>query len=141
MANILQAKDFNIEKVKCGAIRINDNQGKSVWISYENSKLVMQSPEMLAPFGISKWDKEKGGQKSELTLSFQGKEGRKSLQQFYDNLKAIDEKMITEALVNAGAWLKQPNATEPVLRALYTSTLRQAKDKNGDPTTKWADNF
>jgi len=141
MANILQAKDFNIEKLKCGSLRVNDNQGKSVWISYENSKLVLQTPEMLAPFGISKWDKEKGGQKSELTLSFQGKEGRPALQKFYENLKEIDDKMISEALTNAGAWLKQPNATEPVLRALYTPIVRQAKDKNGDVTAKWADNF
>lgn len=140
MAGILPS-DFSVSKIKCGNLRTLDNGGKIVWISYENGPLIFQTPEMVAPFGISQWDNDKGGKKTELALSFKGKEARPNLEKFYENLAALDAKMVTEAFENSPSWFKK-KTSEEVLKELYTPIIRHAKDKNtGEITDKYAATF
>jgi hypothetical protein len=140
MAGIIP-NDFALTKLKCGNLRILDNGGKIVYISYDNGPLIMQTPEMVAPFGISQWDNDKGGKKSTLDLSFKGKESRPNLERFYENLEALDKKIVSEAFENSPSWFKK-KTSEEVLKELYTPILRHAKDKNtGEITNKYPSTF
>ena len=140
MAGILP-NDFSVSSIKCGNLRTLDNGGKIVWISYDNGPLIFQTPEMVAPFGISQWDNDKGGKKTELALSFKGKESRPNLEKFYENLAAMDAKLVTEAFENSPSWFKK-KTSEEVLKELYTPIIRHAKDKNtGEITDKYAATF
>lgn len=140
MAGILP-NDFTVSKLKCGSLRVLDNGGKIVWISYDNGPLILQTPEMVAPFGLSQWDNDKGGKKITLDLSFKGKESRHNLSKFYENLAAIDERMVHEAFENSASWFKK-KTSEEVLKELYTPIIRHAKDKNtGEITDRYPATF
>jgi hypothetical protein len=142
MAGIIP-NEFSIEKVKYSPLKILENGGKAIWVSYENAPLIFQTPEMITPFGISKWDNSDkgGGKKYTLDMSFKNKESREILNKFYENLLVLDEKLVKDAFENSMSWFKK-KSSEAVLKELYTPIIRHAKDKNtGDITDKFPPTF
>ena len=140
MAGVLP-NQFDIAKVNFSNLKTLDNGGKIVWISYEDGPLILQTPEMTAPFGVSNWDNDKGGVKSTLNLSFKGKEGREVLNKFFENMNDLDSKMINSAFENSPTWFKKQQS-EAVIKELYTSIICHAKDKNtGEITDRYPPTF
>jgi hypothetical protein len=134
MAAVLPT-DFDVSKVNFSNMRTLDNGGKVVYVSYQNGPLIFQTPEMVAPFGVSKWDNDKGGNKFTLDLSFKGMDTRDVLKKFYDNLEAMDTKVLQGAKENSKAWFKKEQS-ETVLRELMTKIIREPKDPKYPPTFK-----
>lgn len=133
--------DFDISNVKYSAVRSLDNGGKVIYLSYNGAPLVLQTPEMHAPFGISKWDNEKGGNKVTVDLSFKGKDTRPVLAKFFENFGALDEKLVKDGAENSVTWLKKKYA-ENVVKEFYTPIIKYAKDKNtGEPSDKYPPTF
>ncbi len=142
MSTITLAKEFDINNVSSSDIRTLDNGGKVAYMSYNGAPLILQTPTMSAPFGLSTWDNDgKGPLKYSLDLSFKGMDRNAGLQTFYNVLEAIDKKMIEDGLANAASWFKGKKVSKDVLEALYTPLIRHAKDKNGDITDKYPPTF
>lgn len=134
MAAILP-NDFDVSKVNFSTMRTLDNGGKVVYLSYLNGPLIFQTSEMITPFGISKWDNDKGGNKYTLDLSFKGMDTRDVLKRFYNNLESVDTCVLQGAKTNSKTWFKKEQS-ETVLRELMTKVIREAKDPKYPPTFK-----
>lgn len=101
--------------------------------TFENGYI--QTPRMALPFGVSVLDVNDGGQmrkKYSLDASFRGKESNPQLQQFWDFVKAFDDRVIEEAVKNSEAWFGK-KMSEEVIREFYRGWRKEAKDP------KWAD--
>ena len=142
MNSITLAKDFDISKVSYNDVRMLDNGGKVVYVSYNKAPLVLQTPTMYAPFGIQKWTND-GRDKYTLNLSFRGKDNSKALQSFYDVLYDLDSKLVEDGFKNQQTWFKgKKYNSKEVLEALYTPLITPAKDKTtGDITDKYPATF
>lgn len=147
MSTITLAKEFNINNVSFSDVRTLDNGGKVVYLSYKNldnkpAPLILQTPQMNVPFGLSTWDNDgKGPLKYSLDLSFKGMDKSVGLQNFYNVLESLDKRLIEDGLANAPTWFKGKKVTKDVLEALYTPLIRHAKDKNGEVTDKYPPTF
>lgn len=133
MAGLLP-NEFDASKISFGNVKVNENKGKSIYVGYDNGPLIFQTPEMVAPFGVSKWDKENGGDKFSLNLSFKGKEVREPLNKFFENLNVLNETLIQGAKNNSEVWFGNVKS-EIVLRELITPVISYSKEKDKYPPT------
>lgn len=137
MESIVPFTDFNAANVKLSKLRTLDNGGKVVYLSYNDKPLVLQTPEMVAPYGLSKWDNEgKGPAKYTLDLSFKGMDTRDLLKKFHKSLQDFDANMIKSGLEHSEEWFKKKYNSKEVVEALYTCVLRRAKDNKYPDTFK-----
>jgi len=142
MDSIVLPSDFDVSNISYSEPRVLDNGGKVIYVSYNKKKLIVQTPEMVAPFGLSKWNNEgKGNDKYSLDLSFKGKESREMLSKFFDGFRALDKKLVEDGLKNCQTWLKKTYKSVDVVEALYTPIIKFAKDKNGDINDKYPPTF
>jgi hypothetical protein len=107
-------------------------------MSFNKSPIVLQTPEMVAPYGVSNWNDNK----HTLDLSFKGKETRENLNTFFEKMVALDKKLVQDGLQNSMTWLKKTYKTVDAVEALYTPMVKYAKDKNtGEITDKYPPTF
>jgi hypothetical protein len=146
MESIILPTDFDISKVSFGDVRVLDNGGKVVYVSYNKAPLIVQTPEMSAPFGLQNWQNpgdSKPSNKYTMDLSFKGMDGRKTLKAFHDMLNDLDNKLIEDGFKNQQSWFKGKKlASTDVVEALYTRMVKVARDKStGEPTDKYPPTF
>lgn len=144
MNTITLAKDFDVSKIHYNDVRMLDNGGKVVYVSYNKAPLVLQTPEMSVPFGMQKWPNEKGGpDKYVLDLSFKGKDSRSSVSMFYNVLESLDKKLVEDGFANQSTWFKGKKlASTDVVEALYTPIVKHPKDKvTGEFTDRYPATF
>lgn len=144
MESILLPKAIDVSKLTYGNLRNLESGGKVVYIGYDGKPLYIQTPEMVAPFGMSTWNADKSYLKDKHTIemSFKGKENRASLQYFYGFLEQMDNKIIDDAMSNAMTWFKKKFTSREVVEAVYTPMLKFPKDKDtGEITDKYPPTF
>jgi hypothetical protein len=145
MANtnsITLAKEFDASKITYSDVKMLENGGKVVYVSYNKAPLVLQTPEMSAPFGMQNWNND-NRIKYTMDLSFKGMDRRVGVQTFYNVLESLDNKLVEDAFKNQATWFKGRKITSPeVASALYTPLIKHAKDKDtGEVTDKWPPTF
>lgn len=138
MDSIIQAKEFDIKHVRLGKLRTLDNGGKIVYVEYKGKPLLVQTPKLKAPFGLSNWEG-----KYSIDLSLAGYDGsNESAAAFFKALSALDDFMLEEGMQNGMAWFKRKMPNKDVVDALYTRNVKFAKDKNtGEITDKYPPTF
>lgn len=149
MDSIILPSQLNVQNIKYGTPRTLDNGGKMIYLAYNNGPIVLQTPEMIAPFGLSKWDNDKGDSSSNrsstkysLNLSFKGMDGRPLLKTFYDKMSELDDKLIEDGQVNSFDWLKKKGVSKEVVKELYTKLVSYPIDKStGEVSTKYPPTF
>jgi hypothetical protein len=150
MDTILIPNQIDLSKIKYGAVKTNPIGGKSIYVSHNNSTMLIQTPEMRSPFGLSKWDKkekgadgvEKDSFKYDLLLGFDGMESREMLNTFYNKMSELDTKLIADGMENSMNWLGKKMTSTEVVEELYTPLVRQSRDKNtGEINNKYPANF
>lgn len=150
MDTILIPNQIDLSKIKYGAVKTNPIGGKSIYVSHNNSTMLIQTPEMRSPFGLSKWDKkekgadgvEKDSFKYDLLLGFDGMESREMLNTFYKKMSELDTKLIADGMENSMNWLGKKMTSTEVVEELYTPLVRQSRDKNtGEINNKYPANF
>lgn len=141
-SNITLAKDFDSSKLTYSDVKVLDNGGKTLYVSYNRAPLVLQTPEMSAPFGMQKWTND-NRDKYTLDLSFKNMDNRPPLQVFYDALNKIDTQLVEDAFKNKDSWFKGKKLPSlDVVEALYTPLIKHAKDKDtGEVTDKYPPTF
>jgi hypothetical protein len=148
-------KDIDLAHLSYGTIKSNDNGGKSIFIGYKKQPLVLQIPDMSAPFGVNKWPNVAssiggggagggGGpnpavpEKYSLDLSFKGAEDRPAIKALLDVVTALDDKLVEDAMLNSQAWFKKKYPSKEVVQALYTPIVKHSKDRDtGEITNKY----
>ena len=142
MDSIILAENFHVEQITYGTPRINDNGGKSIYLSFHKRPIVLQTPEMFAPFGMQKWDNDKGVTKYTLDLSFKGMDTRETVKTFFEKITELDDKLIDDGLTNSFDWLKKKGVSRDVVKELYTRMIRYPVDKStGEISTKYPPTF
>ena len=144
MAQIILPKDFDATRMSYNAPKQLDSGGRAIYINYNGGPLMLQTPDMTAPFGVSVWNNERTGlpEKYNIDVSFQGRDSRESVQRFYDAIHAMDEKLVTDAMENSMAWFKKRFPSRAVVEALFTPMIKHAKDREtGEVTDKYPPTF
>lgn len=150
MDNILLPNQIDISKITYGNVKVLGSGGKSIYVSYTGAPMIVQTPEMRSPFGLSKWDKtekgsdgvEKDSFKYDLLLGFDGKESRENLNTFFNTMKELDTKFVTDGMENSMNWLGKKINSNLVIDELYTPQIRHSRDKStGEINDKYAPTF
>lgn len=139
--SIILPKSFDSKLIRYNAPRQLDSGARSIFVTYGENKaqLLLQTPMMEAPFGISCWQ-DSG--KYSLDLSFRGRETNDKLDVFFRKLEALDGQLVSDAMDNSLAWFKKKYPNEEVLRALYTPSIKYAKDRDtGEITDRFPPTF
>lgn len=146
-SSIILPSAFDVSMMSFGNVKTLDNGGKMVYVSHKERPFIVQTPEMVAPFGMSRWNADgiaPGGTADKYTmeLSFKDRESRPSLSKFFDMMSAIDKKMLDAAIDNSQAWFKKKYSTTEIVEALYTPCVKFPKDKTtGEITDKYPPTF
>jgi hypothetical protein len=143
MESIILPANFDVSSVSYSAPRTLDNGGRSIYLSLNRSPIVLQTPEMVAPYGISNFnDDGKGPDRYSLDLSFKGKDERENIKTFFEKMSALDKKLINDGVENSMTWLKKKYNSVDVVEALYSTMVKYAKDKTtGEITDKYPPTF
>ena len=137
MDSIVLPTDFDASNITYSEPRVLDNNGKVIYVSYNKKKLIMQTPEMDVPFGLSKQSFD-GKDKYSLDLSFKGKDNREVLGKFFNGLKSLDRKFIEDGFANSQKWFKKTfKSIDSIEEAMYTPLVKFPKDKEGNITDKY----
>ena len=123
------ASEFDITKVAYGVPRTLDSGAKHIRVSYKRGPLTVQTPEMLAPFGINKWDNPGAPSKHSLELSFKDIEDRPELQDFKAMLAALDKKIIDDAFSGVLPTHNKKFTSRDVVEVLYQPLIKQKDEK------------
>lgn len=141
---IVLAKNFDINNVSYSEPRALESGGKIVYLSYNGTPLIMQTPVMSAPFGLSMWDNDgKVAPKYSLDLSFKGMDTSPQLRSFYDALENLDQRLVDDGFANQSSWFKgKKYGSRDIVEALYTTQIKYPKDRDtGERTDKYPSTF
>lgn len=139
-SSILLPKNFDVSHVSFAPPKLLGTGGRCIFVNYGEGRLLVQTPEMRVPFGISYWPGENGApDKYSLDLSFDGHDSRDSVRAFLAMIDSLDRQLIKTGFESSMSWFKRKLPSEEVLEALYTRSLRYSKDKEtGEITNKYA---
>lgn len=137
---IVRSTAFDASKVTFTDPKILNNGGKMVQVGYNSRRLIIQTPNMVLPYGISEFeDPNSGIKKYHIDLSFRGEDETPALRAFHDSLEALDEYMVDMAVENSQLWFKK-KMPRAVLGEFYTPVLKKSKDKEtGEPNGLYPD--
>ena len=129
--------EFDISKISYGTPRTLDSGAKHIRVSYRrNNALIVQTPDMLAPFGINKWENPGAPAKHSLELSFKDVEDREELSDFKKMLASLDAKIVDDAFTGSLPTHSKKFASRDVLEVLYQPMIKLPKDDRFPPNFK-----
>ena len=130
---IVQPSAFNISKITISQPKVLESGGKMAYLNYGDSRrLVVQTPSLPSPFGLSVFDKA-GPPKYSIDLAMRGYQENPKVKSLYDALHSLDEYMIDQGVKNSKLWFKADMKRE-VVSAFYTPCVKFGKDKEGNQT-------
>ena len=132
---VLSASDFEVNKITFGKHKPNPNGGYNIDISVgdTSSEVLIQTPKMRAPFGIST-DKTNPFKKS-LDLSFQDIESSKSMKEFRKMVESVDQAIIDYGMKNCKTFFKKELGRE-IVSEYYNSNIKLSKKEQYSDTFK-----
>lgn len=140
-ADIILPEEFSIDQLAYGAPRVLESGGRSIPMYYRGRPLQVQLPEMAVPFGLGQWPREAQEGvpvKYDVSVSFRDLERRESLKAAYKMFSELDASLIDKAFVDSQSFFKKKYNSKEVVQALFTPTIKLAKDKNtGEVTDKY----
>ena len=127
--NIQLVKTFNADEILYEPVKKNALGGNVVYIKYNSlPKIVLQTPTVSAPFGMSTYTDEKtGAVKYSLDISFRGMESDPKIQEFHDKMQSIDETLIKEGVSHSKEWFGKKMSKE-VIQEFYRPLVKPSKD-------------
>ena len=136
---IIDGTQFNAENIIFSAPKATPQGAKSVNVLNKSTKtiLTLSTPLMLT-WGASDYKaegEEKGNGKFEMSLQFPTAEYQTAdTTAFLTNIKALEDKIKSSALVYSKEWFGKVHKSSDVLDALWTPMLKYSKDRNtGEP--------
>lgn len=123
------------DNLKFSQLYTQDNGSKSIYINYEGQALHIQTPKLITPFGLSKYNPTGGSdvvgaaEKYSLQLSLKG--NTESSRNFIKFLESMQMLILDEGVKNSKEWFKKTYSKE-VLQELLTQLIVYPKNKEGD---------
>lgn len=141
-SSIILPESFNANAIRFSDTKVLSNGGKSVYVNYDGNYLVMQTPKMLCPYGISKYDEPGKEPKFNLDMSFGQMDDNPGCKSLFNMLKTFDEKLVVDASQNSLSWFKRKSTSVETLRELYTPMIKVARDKETlEPSDRYPPTF
>lgn len=143
MAQIIKPTQLDVSKITYSEPKAMGTSGaKTLYINYggqdKDSLIVIHTPKMKMPYGVSVFTEPGKNPKYTLDLSFGDHENNEKLKQFYEAITNIEEKLIGDAKKNSLAWFKKKTMSEDVIRTIFTSSIKRSKDKDtGEVNNKY----
>jgi hypothetical protein len=131
--SVISPANFSVSKITFSPVKMLESGGKQAYLNYEGRPLVMQVGPLETPFGLSVFDKT-SPPKYSVDLKLRGYDdptNNPKTATIYNALHALDEFMLDQGVKNSAAWFKGVKSRE-VLSELYTSTVKFAKDAEGN---------
>ena len=138
-AKIVQPKTLDLSEITFEAVKKTQMGGNIVYFKYEgNPRLVMQTPVLNAPFGLSTYTDDKTGiTKYSLDISFRGMDEDPKVQQFFEKMQALDAHTMDTAVANSKDWFGKKQSKE-VVENFYRPLVKPSKDPSKyAPTMKF----
>ena len=130
---VVQPSTFDVSKVSISQPKVLDSGGKMAYLNYGEKRLLIQTPSLPAPFGMSVFDKA-GPPKYSVDLALRGYQDQPKPKALFAALQKLDEYMIDQGVKNSKAWFKADMKRE-VVEAFYTPCVRFGRDKQGNQTS------
>jgi hypothetical protein len=130
------ANEFDITKVAYGIPRTLDSGAKHIRISYKKGPFIVQTPDMIAPFGMNRWENPGSAAKHSIELSFKDIEDRPELQEFKAMIKALDDKFVNDVFNGVLPTHQKKFTSRDVVDVLYQPMFKIAKDEKFPPNFK-----
>ena len=128
---ITQSASFSTSKVSITQPKTLDSGGKMSYLNYgEGKPLVMQTPSLPSPFGLSIFDKT-SPPKYSVDLAMRGYQENPKVKQFYDACAAIDAYMVEQGVKSSKAWFGKEKSKD-IIEDAYTPILKWSRDKEGN---------
>ena len=136
--NITLTKNLDYDNLAFSEVKKNSMGGNMVYMQYNNKKLMIQTPEMAAPFGLSTFTDDKSGAvKYSIDVSFRDVDTNPKIKDFYDKMVAFDECVLKSAVENSKAWFGKQMSME-VVKELYKNTVKPSNQpEKYAPTMKF----
>lgn len=134
---LIKGKRINPERVGFSQPKILDNGAKLVYVNYNNSKFMVQTPWMNLPWDMNAFTEDKYPKYS-ITMSFSGMDENEELQTFHDRLRDVEGRIIDGGVENSVAWFKKKSQSREVMENLFTPIIKVSTDKDtGEPDGKY----
>jgi len=136
---IVFPKNFDINELAFDSVKKNAMGGNVVYLKYEgHPKIIMQTPVVAAPFGLSTYTDDKtGAVKYSLDISFRGMEEDPKVQLFHDKMSDFDNYLMDTAVSNSKEWFGKKQSKE-VVENFYRPLVKPSKDPSKyAPTMKF----
>lgn len=137
-------KNVDFSKISYGNVKTNENGGKSIYIGYNGTPLIIQTPKLSTPFGMSVYNKDietTPGEVIKYSAPVNITEDNLSCVNFKKFLAEFDKKIIEDAVTNSKDWLGKAQK-EKVISAFYNPLLNYPKDKEtGEVIDKYDPKF
>jgi hypothetical protein len=132
MATVMTASNFKIDTISFGKHKPNVNGGYNIELTVGNGSedIVVQTPKMRAPFGIST-DKTNPFKKS-LDVSFQGVEANPSIASLRTLVENVDKMVIDYAFNNSKTFFKKELGREIIAEYYYSGIKKSKKEQYSD---------
>lgn len=133
MSLIIKSKTFDATNIQFDRVAKNKAGGNIVYFKYnvkeeQLKKIVLQTPKLIAPFGLSTFvDDITGITKYSIDLSFRNENEDKSIQNFKSMIQQIDSYMIENAVINSKEWFGKKLSLE-VVKELYRPLIKYSRD-------------
>ena len=137
--NIVLPKNFDVNELTFDVVKKNAMGGNVVYFKYEgHPKIIMQTPVVSAPFGLSTYTDDKtGAVKYSLDISFRGMDEDPKVQNFHDKMADFDNFLINTAVANSKEWFGKKQSKE-VIENFYRPLVKPSKDPSKyAPTMKF----
>jgi hypothetical protein len=132
---VVQPSSFDVSKVSISQPKVLEGMRKMAYLNYGDGKrLLMQTPSLPAPFGMSVFVDKTAPPKYSVDLALRGYQDQTKPKALFTALQKLDEFMIDQGVKNSKLWFKTDMKREMV-EAFYTPCVRFGKDKQGNQTS------
>lgn len=124
-------KNIDISNISYGSVKVNDKGGKSIYIGYNGAPLIIQTPFLKAPFGMSTYKKDDDDDIDKVvkyTVTTNLGSSNKACANFVEFLNKLDSAVLDTAVSSSKEWFGKQQK-EKVISAFYTPLVKHAKDK------------
>jgi hypothetical protein len=119
---------FHNANITCSNVQKNKAGGNFVHLNYEGyKKIIVQTPFLSVPFGLSEFTTDSGLIKYSTDVSFMNKMADTKIETFMNKMKSLDEFMIKLAVEHSVSWFGKKMSQE-VVENLYRPILKESKD-------------
>ena len=130
--------EFDATLMSYGAPRTLDSGARHVRVNYRPRRgpWYVQTPDMIAPFGVAKWENPGTSSKYSLELSFRDSEDREDLQEFRSMLDAMGSRIVDDAFSGTLQTHTKKFTSREVVDMFFQSPVKMPKDDKYAPNFK-----